>query len=402
LQARLVVTIFFSFPVFVSLFRFSIFHFRFSIFHFRFSIFHFRFSMQERVLVYRIGQLGDSLVALPALWAIREHFAKAHLTLLTNRYTSKSYVSVSDLLPEGALFDQVMFYEAGSTGTGAGSALELLPKLRRARFDTLVYLAPRRRTRREVWRDLAFFRLAGVTRFYAHRGFAPFPPRTSGSPLPLVEYEADHLLSRLALSGISIPPPNERRIDLKLSQAELDQARAWLASNAAGLSGRGLLALGPGSNSPSRIWPQARFEELGRRLLSEFGLFPVVVGGRELSVLGDALVAAWGCGANAAAKLSLRESAALLALCTLYVGNETGTTHLAAAVGARCVAIFSAVEWPGRWHPYGGRTTVLRRAVPCEGCRLDVCVDHDMACLKAISVEDALAACRATLTRGGT
>ena len=113
----------------------------------------------------------------------------------------------------------------------AREALKILSSLRQGRFDTLVYLAPRRRTRWQVWRDLALFRLAGITQFIGHRGFAPFPPRLPGRPLPFLEDEADHLLSRLALSGIPVPRPEERRIDLRLSGEELAAARAWLEAN---------------------------------------------------------------------------------------------------------------------------------------------------------------------------
>ena len=357
--------------------------------------------MCKRVLVYRIGQLGDSLVALPALWAIREHFAKAYLTLLTNRYASKGYVSMQDLLPEGLVFDEVISYEASGSGVDPRNLLKILPRLRQARFDTLAYLAPRRRTRWQVWRDLAFFRLGGITRFYAHRGFAPFPPRVPGKPLPFVEHEADHLLSRLALTGIPVPPPEERRIDLCLSAAELAAARGWLAEQLAGDRMARLIGVGPGAKMPSNVWSEDRYVELVRVLVNELGVYPVAFGGPELSPLGNRLVAAWGCGLNAAGRLSLRQAAAALSHCKLFVGNDTGTMHLAAAANTPCVGIYGGRNWPGRWYPYGQAHRVLRRSVPCEGCHLFECIEHEMKCLMLISVNEVVEACRAALTQGG-
>ncbi len=81
-----------------------------------------------------------------------------------------------------------------------------------------------------------------------------------------------------------------------------------------------------------------------------------------------------------------------------YLGNDTGAMHLAAAMGRPCVAVFSAREWPGRWHPYGEGHKVLRFEVPCSGCRLEVC-DKELQCLKGIQVEEVYQACATMLAK---
>jgi ADP-heptose:LPS heptosyltransferase len=320
------------------------------------------------------------------------------LVLLTDHHASKGYVSTRDILPKGLIFDEVISYEASGGGVEPRNALKILPRLRQARFDTLVYLAPRFRTRWQVLRDLAFFRLAGITHFFGHRGFTPLPPRLPGSPLPFVEHETDHLLSRLARTGIPVPLPEERRIDLCIRGEELSVARSWLETFAGTEHMSRLIAVGPGSNWPSKVWPEDRYIELVRVLVNELEVYPVVFGGPELSALGDRLVTAWGCGVNAAGRLNVRQAAAALSHCQLFVGNDTGTMHLAAAVGTPCVGIFAAVGWPGKSYPYGQGHRVLRRSVLCEGCFLHECIEHDMKCLKLISVNEAVAACRAALT----
>jgi ADP-heptose:LPS heptosyltransferase len=197
-----------------------------------------------------------------------------------------------------------------------------------------------------------------------------------------------------------VPPPEERRIDLRLSGEELAAARAWLgAPMRAGRLGT-LIGVGPGAKMASNVWPEERYTELVRCLINQPGVYPVVFGGPELSALGDRLVAAWGCGVNAAGRLSVRQAAATLSHCRLFVGNDTGTMHLAAAMGAPCVGIYGARNWPGQWYPYGAGHRVLRRSVLCEGCLLHECIEHDMKCLKLISVNEAVAACRAALTEG--
>jgi ADP-heptose:LPS heptosyltransferase len=345
----------------------------------------------NRILVYRPGQIGDTLIALPALWAIRNHFAFAHLCLLTDRHSHSNFVLASQVLPEG-LFDNWLTYPADQEGVSTKVFPALLREIRAGCFDTLVYLAPRNRSRAQVWRDLSFFQIAGIRHILAARGVEPLPRGENGS-LPVVTHEADHLLDRLALSGLVVPPSGSRRIDLRLTDAETGRADYWLSA-AIGLnfSSKRLVAVGPGSKWPSKVWPEERYLELGERLIERWGIYPIIFGGPEDRKLGERLIERWGTGANAAGELNVREAAAAMSRCILYVGNDTGTMHLAAAAGVPCVAIFAAVDWPGRWAPYGERHIVLRRAVACEGCRLRVCAEREMECLRRIEVADALAA----------
>jgi heptosyltransferase III len=83
--------------------------------------------------------------------------------------------------------------------------------------------------------------------------------------------------------------------------------------------------------------------------------------------------------------------------CELFIGNDTGTMHMAAAVGLPCVAIFSSRERPGLWYPPGEGHRVFRSAIDCEGCGLVECIELGNECLKRISVEEVLSACREML-----
>ena len=66
----------------------------------------------KNILVFRIGQLGDTIVALPAMWAVREHFAGAQITLLNDSHIGTDYVLSKDLLFKSGLFDDFISYEA--------------------------------------------------------------------------------------------------------------------------------------------------------------------------------------------------------------------------------------------------------------------------------------------------
>src|SRR5436305_13640533 len=96
----------------------------------------------KRILVYRIGQIGDMVIALPAIWAIRQHCPDAYMALLGDAHRQSDIVSSRCVLPESEIFNGWLSYPARAIGSGARAILGTLPMLRRLQFDTLVYLVP--------------------------------------------------------------------------------------------------------------------------------------------------------------------------------------------------------------------------------------------------------------------
>lgn len=355
-----------------------------------------------RILVFRIGQLGDTIVALPAMWVIRRHFPTAHLTLLSDRHPGKPYVLAADLLKGAGIFDHFDSYlvddSAGGRMLRAVRMAQLLIKLRRQHYDALVYLAPSTRTSQQVERDRKFFGLAGLKQFYGMNGFRALPRKVPGQPLGATPSEADLLLERLAADGLPVPPAGQGSLELRLGAAEETEVKSWL-NQLPDDGGRPWIGIGPGSKMPAKRWPETQFREVVARLIGEFDLWPVVFGGPEDNAIGERLFASWQRGHNAAGALSLRGAAVALKRCRFYLGNDTGTMHLAAAAGVPCVAVFSAREWPGMWFPYGVDQKIFRKQIECEGCGLLECVDRDNECLSATSAAKVLGACRDILTR---
>jgi ADP-heptose:LPS heptosyltransferase len=150
---------------------------------------------------------------------------------------------------------------------------------------------------------------------------------------------------------------------------------------------------------PSKLWPEERFREVLDQLIARFDVWPVVFGGPEDRDAGNRLVAAWGRGFVAAGALGLRPSASALARCVLHVGNDTGTTHMAAAVGVPCVAVYSSRSKPGVWYPYGQGHRIHRTPIDCEGCELITCVDREMECILRIDAQAVTRSCIEVLDR---
>jgi heptosyltransferase III len=354
----------------------------------------------ERVLVFRIGQLGDMIVSLPAIWAVRRHWPQAKLTLLCDVHPGRRCVLGSDILGPTGLFDNIEHYAVPSEGHGRArtfaSRLQLLLRLRARRFDALIYLAPSIRKPEQVRRDVAFFRAAGVGRIYGADHFPPVPIRRPGQPLDMGLSEADLLLERLGADGIPVPGHGEGLLNLVLGEAEA-MAVARLRTTLSPDGGRTWIGVGPGSKMPAKRWPLERFGEVAATLIARYDVWPVVFGGPEDHADGEILLTRWRRGYNAAGALTARASSMALKQCALYLGNDTGTMHLAAAAGTPCVAVFSARDWPGAWYPYGVAKRVFRTSVDCEGCYLVECAERRSECLTRITVEEVVAGCERLL-----
>jgi len=357
-------------------------------------------SGPQRILIFRTGQLGDTLVSVPALRAVRQQFPDAGLTLLCDGQVGKEYVSASDVLDGAGLIDGILFYPVDASRAGRALRpalmLALLARLWIARFDTLVYLLQSRRAPRQVVRDIRFFGLAGIRRFIGTEGFYPLPEKGAGKPLPCVPHETDLILARLAKSGIPVPSPGEADFDLNIGNREEAAVEQWLKTLPPD-GGRRWIALGPGSKMPVKEWPAERYAAVVQRLIEEFDIWPVVFGGPEDAALGESLISEWERGYVSAGRLTVREAIAAMAQCALYFGNDSGAMHMAVAAGLRCVAIFSARDYPKHWEPYGIGHVVFRKAVACEGCMLMDCADKEMKCVLSIGVDEAVRACAAIL-----
>jgi len=350
----------------------------------------------KRILVYRTGHLGDTLVSLPAFWAIRKSFPESHITLLTNSNPSnRQFIAPQNVLPKKGLFDDWLAYPTGlSTLHSLQTFTKLFVEIRRGRYDCLFILSTRNRTVKQLRRDTFFFRLAGIKKIIGTKYLLKNLLLTdSVRPLPVVESEIDYLLKCISEEDFPLPPSEDYKPEMLLTQGEKNFADDWLRNNCGKFyTDKKLFALAPSSKWESKIWSEKRFREVVQNLILQKNLFPVIFGGIEDREVGNRLLESWKIGANAAGKLNIREAAAALRHCLFYLGNDTGTMHLAASVGTPCVAIFSAIDWAGRWKPFGEDHQIFRQTVPCEGCLSSIC-KFESQCLEAIGVKDVLAAC---------
>ena len=350
--------------------------------------------MSRTVLVYRIGQLGDTLVALPAIAEIHRRHPADRLVLVTDRHAGQPrYTSSWEVLGPTGWFNGVVYYHPAPTMLRKVlTGTRLFFKLKRLRPRVVYDLAPERNAA-QIRRDRRFFtRLVGVHTYFGGQPLPKFGKDRNGS-LPRIEPEWKRLLRIIGVedefASFRLPIP-----DSALRNVARCFARRGIGAKSPAI------AIGPGSKMPSKRWPLDRFRELGLRILAanpERRL--IVLGDRDDAPLGELLCRDWGRRTyNFAGSFSVYESAAALARCEGYVGNDTGTMHLAAMVGTPCVALFSARDYPGQWEPYGAGHVVLRHETDCAGCMLETCTVRNNECINRISVEEVQIAIRSIVS----
>jgi ADP-heptose:LPS heptosyltransferase len=355
-----------------------------------------------KVLVYQIGQLGDTIVSIPALRAVRQYFGQQALIILLHDEIQR-LVTAEMALEGSGLADEFVPYAPQKTFRGKLRTMwTLLRHLRRERFDAVVSLLPSDRPRWAVVRDRLFYRACGIPRLIGFRAFAESqvrPRYRSGRPVTIPS-EAAFRLQRLFADGIGMAGNDPFAMPLvSVSADRLAAIDRWLASRRVHPE-RPLIALCPGCKKPGNAWPRERFLEIARRLVDFREWELLILGGPAERELADYLLAGLGGQAiHAAGCFSIAESAAALSRCSLLVGLDTGTTHLAAAVGVPCVVLQSANSFPGQWDPLGEDHSVIRATVPCEGCLLQTCPIPGHPCMRNITVFRAWNAIEQALNR---
>ncbi|MGH7934661.1 MAG: glycosyltransferase family 9 protein [Candidatus Binataceae bacterium] len=334
-----------------------------------------------RVCVHRIGNLGDTVCALPALLAIRRAYTDARFTLMTSPGHSGA-IGASDFLSESGWFDEVLTYHSEGIADFRGR-LRMFTELRRHRFDVWIELPAVGAPLGIQLRNMLTARMAGA------RWAAGWRLRTIGfaaraqSESMTFPNEVEGLLALVA--GMGIPGAAEFALPIDANE----RRRAGEMLSEAGLAGATLVVMAPGAKRTPNRWPAERFGEVGCHLARRGFAVAIVGGTSDAAICAGVAESIGGAALNLAGRCTIRESWAVLERSALVICNDSGVQHLAAAAGVPCVSIFSCRDFPGMWYPHGPRHTVLRKWVPCHTCRLETC-PRDNLCIGLITTDEVI------------
>ncbi|MCV2488163.1 glycosyltransferase family 9 protein [Geodermatophilus sp. YIM 151500] len=336
----------------------------------------------------RVG-LGDLLCSQPALQRLRE----ARPELAVSLITWPEMAPVVDRL--GDAVDELLPFPGAAgiperTPDPAGWA-PFLAACAEREFDLALQVYGDRPAANEVAAAVG----ARLTGGFAPTGWRP-PAGTEHLHLryPVRLHEAERHV-RL-LEHLGLPPSGPPVLSFPIRPDDEAEHAATLA--AAGLAPGRYAVLHPGASAPTRRWPVQRYAAVGDALAAE-GLAVVVTGTAGERDTGARLVAAMRAPAvDLTGSTGLGGLAALLRDCAVLVGNDTGSAHLAAAVGARSVTVFLPGD-PVRWAHRGERHRVHAADVPCAPCPHLAC-PIEFRCAESVRPEDVAASARALAAVG--
>jgi len=345
----------------------------------------------ESIVVFKLDHLGDLLTAVPALFALRARYPEAQVTLVVGRWCADF---ARDVLPVDyvAVYDSPAFdREAETRGGGDADALRsVLP----GSFDIAYGL-------RDDSATLAFV-LAGGCRCRHDRGTVRLADRARrmmavlvgrGDPGPLSERETNLRTVGAGEGEVPDGPLIRPRPDMT------ERVRADI-KELVGESTSPLVVMHPGAAWEHKRWPVELHAELAGRLTRDLGATVFVTGSNSERELAERVMTRGARGRVVAGEYDLLLLAALLELADVYVGADTGITHLATLVGTPTVVLFGPGD-PRRFGPPRASDVVVYHRQDCSPCSQTTC-DRDSACMRAITVDEVEAAVRRFLdVRGG-
>jgi len=352
-------------------------------------------SSTKRVLIYRLGSLGDTLVALPALHLTARAFPEAERRMLTNFPVNVKAPPAAAILENSGLVHGYYRYAVGTRNFG--ELLSLWWQIVRWRPQVLVYIGGARGVE-SARRDASFFRLCGIPRLIGVPVTEDMQQNRMEGPDETLEPEGARLARNLAELGDARLDDSESW-DLRLTVEE--RARADEAVSPAGKLP--IIAVSVGTKVQSKDWGRENWRGLLARVAALYPGHALTLSGSPPENEASEFAAdGWreaggGPVINLCGVLTPRESAAVFGRARLFIGHDSGPMHLAAAVQTPCVAIFAARNKPRVWFPYGEQHRVVYHRTDCWGCGLETCIVERKKCITSITVEEVLAEVRAVL-----
>lgn len=321
--------------------------------------------------------IGDGIMCLPAIRAYKEHFPQERLAIAAKRYLADIFLNMAEI-------DEIVPIPDRWT---ASSYFACLQELRTKHYDRGILFT-------NSFASALFFRLAGIRSRSGYdrdgRGWLlsdkiPFeknPAHQQYYYLDLVEHLAGKKIGRSYPAGLVI------------AQAESEWAASWLEEQVSG-AGPPFLAVAPAAAYGSaKAWLPERFRLMIEDWHKTYPACTILLLGSpaekdKIAAMAHGLP---GRVINLAGRLTLRQTIIILARCRLFIGNDSGLMHIAAALAVPLVAIFGPTE-PGKTAPLSKTHRLLHRGADCAPCRHRECpTDH--RCMSAVGIDHVLAAAK--------
>lgn len=340
-----------------------------------------RIDPPRKILLIKLGAVGDLVIASSFFDALRRQFSNSEIVLLVGK-TAAAVVANHPGFDRVLQTDDHLIYH-GNPIARLREVLRLVRLLRRERFDLAFVL-------HRAWQFNLLAYLSGISR---RVGFARGREGlwlTDCVISPPNQNQRESYLDLLRVLGV---PALYEKTFYYLSGEEKNFLPAFLKQHGI-VEGERVLAIGPGGGKnaklymPNKRWPEHNFIMLIQKILQENPCRILLVGGSNdrdpVATIRKQFPECLD-----TTHLSFGEMASVFRRCALFIGNDSGPLHIAAAMGTPTLSFFGPTL-PAEWAPPGAQDTVFYKAVECSPCydngTFPEC--HHLNCLNSITVEE--------------
>lgn len=339
-----------------------------------------------KILIRATNWVGDAIMALPALRAVRGQYPEAEISIVARPY-------VADIYRDQGICDRLVPYDPRGSHSGLAGRERLATELSAEKFDIALLLQNAFDAAWLAWRAGARERIG-----YARDGrsilLTKAVPVPRGGETPA--HEQFYYLELVRRAGLVDNPSGEKFISLNVKADAQRQAVERLAASGV-RAGTVRVAIGAGASYGSaKCWPPERFAQAADRLTEQFDADVILFGTAAETQVTSAIAAGMKrAPIDLAGKTAIADLPALLSQCHLFIGNDSGAMHVAAAVGLPVVAVFGPTD-PEGTAPVTPRCTIVQEKPYCSPCFLRRCpTDH--RCMTRVSPDAVAAAARSWL-----
>lgn len=333
--------------------------------------------MSKKILFIFLSGIGNFILFTPTLRAIRRRFPKAEITLLAKQKV------ITDIIKDKSIVDHIIHYPKSASGSrNFTTQFSLAYRLRKKKYDLVVTTFDSRGWKLDlfIWMTAGKFSIGYKTGRWFDNVYDKLLTDISGL------HEVDRHLKIADFLGADV---KDKMLEIFVSDEDRRFAEKVIPQDI-----KLIIGMHPGSseNLWRKRWMPERFAELADRLSERYGAKILILGGKDEVNIAKKISALMQTAKPLvmAGKTTIGQAAALIEQCALFVSNDSGLMHVAAAIKTPVVAIFGPTD-PAKNAPYGKDHIVVRKGIACSPC---LTYDKDgckcPACMEAVTVDDVL------------
>jgi heptosyltransferase-2 len=327
----------------------------------------------RKLLIRSTNWIGDAVMTTPAVRAIRKGFPNAHISILAKPW-------VAPVFENSEHIDRLLIYDGERRHKGVLGKFRLARDLKKYYFDAAILL-------QNAFEAALIAFLAGIPLRIGYSRDARRLLLTHAIPCTheiKTKHQTEYYLNILHEIGID---QDNRDLYLKLNQGDRFRAEKILLKQHLSLDEK-IIGINPGATyGPAKQWPADRYAHLADRILAFSEARVIIFGGPGDKILGQKMSGKMQHRpVDLSGKTSLGEAMALIERCQLFITNDSGLMHVAAALDVPLVAIFGSTNAVATG-PIGLNSRVVQAGVPCSPCLNSECPEGHLKCMDQIDVD---------------